>query len=260
MKTRSYILGGILTAALVAFSSLTACASTLVNVDFTGYSDGGLIGQDGWASINNWGDLTVTKGIGAANPTDGDRGGSKALSLRSFSSTDTLTGTARFYSVATSNIVAGLVDSNQSAANWLPGTGIANNGDGKARAYFRDVVAGVYGEHYGDSLTTGHTYDIRMNIDLATVGGLATVSYRDITASQTAFTEDGSLKNIAMGLTRDSQGKYDFDALALRISATGSGISQFTLADSTVPEPSAIVLCITGLIGLVAYAWRKRNA
>jgi LPXTG-motif cell wall-anchored protein len=31
------------------------------------------------------------------------------------------------------------------------------------------------------------------------------------------------------------------------------------IPDASVPEPSAIVLGVTGLLGLLAYAWRKRR-
>ena len=33
----------------------------------------------------------------------------------------------------------------------------------------------------------------------------------------------------------------------------------FSLTVGTVPEPSTIVLLSSGLLGLLAYAWRKRN-
>lgn len=260
MTTRNCVLGCTLTIALVLAGTIAAQADTLANIDFAAYSNAGLIGQDGWAAINNWGDLTVTNGTGATNTTGNNAGGAKSLSVRSLSSTDTLVETARFYSIHASDTVAGLVDGNQAGANWLPGVGIANNGsDGNARAYFRDVVADKYNEHYGDALTEGHTYDIRLTANLGVAGGLATVSYRDITAGQTEFTQDSSLVNVAMGLTQDSLGKYDFSGVALRISPYGTGISQFTATATAVPEPSTTALLLGSTIGMLAYAWHKRN-
>ena len=41
--------------------------------------------------------------------------------------------------------------------------------------------------------------------------------------------------------------------------ATGSGSQLYGLQIATIPEPSAIVLLVTGLVGLLAYAWRKRK-
>lgn len=37
------------------------------------------------------------------------------------------------------------------------------------------------------------------------------------------------------------------------------GVVNFTLTATTVPEPSVIALLVSGLIGLLAYAWRKRR-
>jgi hypothetical protein len=37
------------------------------------------------------------------------------------------------------------------------------------------------------------------------------------------------------------------------------GLDNVRLSDSTVPEPGTIVLLGTGLLGLLAYAWRKRK-
>ena len=55
-----------------------------------------------------------------------------------------------------------------------------------------------------------------------------------------------------------AQGKYDFNAFGLRISNFGTWITHFDVS-TTVPEPSVIVLLATGLLGLLAYAWRKRK-
>jgi hypothetical protein len=43
--------------------------------------------------------------------------------------------------------------------------------------------------------------------------------------------------------------------------AAGStfGIDSVSLSAVATPEPSAVVLCATGIIGLLAYAWRKRK-
>ena len=53
-------------------------------------------------------------------------------------------------------------------------------------------------------------------MDFSTPGGLATLSYRDITAGQTAFTQDATIKGVNMGLTPDGNGKYTFDTLNMR--------------------------------------------
>jgi hypothetical protein len=258
MKTRNGVLNCSFMVVVVFLGAAAVQADTLASIDFTKYATGALIGQDGWTAINGASDLAVTNGVGAANTTGQNAWGSKPLSLGPYSGNTTLVATARFYSIAGNDTVAGLCDANQAGANWLPGVGIANEG-GSAKAYFRDVTVDVYGEHYGDVLTVGDTYDMRMNMDLSVAGGRATVSYRDITAGQEAFTQDSKLVNVAMGLSQDGQGKYDFNALALRIAPYGTGISQFTLTSTTVPEPGTMAVMASGVFGLLAYAWRKRK-
>jgi hypothetical protein len=261
MKTRSCVLACVVALVGMIVGAGLAQATTMYSYDFTSLGNGNLVGQDGWSAINNWGSLTVTNGTGAANTSGDNQGGAKPMSLPTLSSTDTLVETARFYNITANDTVAGLVDGNQSAANWLPGVGIANNGsDGYARAYFRDVISGTFGEHYGDALTPGDTYDMRLTVNLSAAGGLATVAYRDVTLGQTDFTTDasGHLANVPMGLHQDGSGNYAFNALALRIAPYGTGISQFTVTTS-VPEPSVLGLLVTGMLGLLAYAWRKRK-
>jgi len=41
--------------------------------------------------------------------------------------------------------------------------------------------------------------------------------------------------------------------------ATALCIDNFQLSGTAIPEPNTIMLCATGLIGLLAYAWRKRK-
>ena len=237
----------------VAFAVLLGVATIAqaeFSYDFRTLSDGDLLDQDNWRGLYSWGSLSVVSGTGATNFTGGDCGGLKDMSLGEYSSDTILLGTAQFYNITASDALAGFVDTSVNEDNWLPIFGISTG-----TAYFRDAVD--YTEHYGDALTLGNTYDMQLTVDLSTAGGLATVSYRDVTAGDTDFTTDSSLVNIPMGLTQNGEGKYEFGALALRIAGYGSGISEFNL--TTVPEPSTLAIILSGVFGLLAYAWRKRK-
>jgi hypothetical protein len=253
MKTRSCVLGCVLAVVALLAGAVAAYADTVADIDFTSYASGNLIGQDGWTEVaSGKSGPTVTNGVGAANA--GGEWALKPLAMGPFSATTQLVATARFYNTNASDTVAGMCDANQSNTNWLPGFGLSGG-----MAYFRDVVGGSYNEYNGDALTMGDTYDIRMTARLSATGGQATIAYRDVTAGQTEFTQDSKLINVAMGLTPDSLGKYDFNALALRLSGAGAGISHYTITTSSVPEPSTLALVGTGVFGLLAYAWRKRK-
>jgi hypothetical protein len=253
MKTKSCVFG--CAVAFVALFAWVPMVQADFTYDFTALSNGPLVGQDGWVQINGWGSPVVTHGIGAGTP---GAGAFKAMSLGPYSSDTTLVATARFYNLSASNDIAGLVDANHTQSNWLPGFGASSTDNSAAKTCIRDVTSG-HVEHYGDTLTVGDTYDFRLTLSLATTGGLASLAYRDVTPGheQTEFTPDGYLVNVPLALTQDGSGKYDFSGIALRVGGVGTGISQFSL--SGVPEPSTMALLATGLIGLLAYAWRKRR-
>jgi hypothetical protein len=253
MKTRSCVVACVLALVVLFAGARVVQASTLFSDDFTGLNSGqDLNGQDGWSAINNWSSLTVT-GTAAINSYGGNCGGSKPLSLPAFSSSDTVVATARFYDNGNGgDIVAGLVDGNQSGTNWLPGFGISGT-----HSYVRDIL--TFAEHSGSTtFAGGNYYDLRLTVNLSTAGGLGTYSWK--TLDETSFATDSGLVNVPLGLHTDAQGKYDFNAFALRISDQGTWITHFDISTPTAaPEPSALALVVTGLIGLLAYAWRKRK-
>ena len=154
-------------------------------------------------AINNWSSLTVS-GTAAVCEEESVCGGSKPISLPSFSSSNTLVATARFnYAGGGGDLVASLVDANQSGTNWLPGFGISGQ-----HSYIRDVVQGSYNEHSGSTtFAGGDYYDVQLTVNLSTAGGLATFASRDFTLGQTAFTTDSSLVNVPLGLTKDGARK-----------------------------------------------------
>lgn len=251
MKTLRYVPVGCAFAFLLAIANLAQADTTLINYDFASLADGGLIGQDSWMVNEGWPDLTVTNGVGAANSNAVASGAIRSVTLPTFSSTDTLVATARFYSIGTSDTTASIAQ-----GAWLPGFGTSN-----AKAYFRDLITGEYNEYYGDDLTQGNTYEFKETIDLSVAGGLASIAYRDITTGGegAAFTADSALQNIPMGLAADGSGNYHLSSMAMRIINFGTGISQFTLSTVSVPEPCSWALLSSALIGLLAYAWRKRR-
>jgi hypothetical protein len=83
--------------------------------------------------------------------------------------------------------------------------------------------------------------------------GTTPLAQGDIFASQATGTLTISHLSVAAG-----------DKLYLREGSKDAGVAgyydtTFTMTVTSVPEPSAIILLAGGLIGLLAYAWRKRK-
>jgi hypothetical protein len=78
-------------------------------------------------------------------------------------------------------------------------------------------------------------------------------SYVEATATTLAGAADANYIRFR-GLTSSA-----FTYVESTDSTAGVGFHGIQIVDTTVPEPSAIVLFVTGLIGLLAYAWRKQK-
>ena len=89
-----------------------------------------------------------------------------------------------------------------------------------------------------------------------------------ITATRTSATEldfsyqyhttSGGTATVNRSDTGLAAGTYYFGMAGYDGGASGIVMDNLS-STATVPEPSAIVLVVTGLIGLLAYAWRKRR-
>jgi hypothetical protein len=67
------------------------------------------------------------------------------------------------------------------------------------------------------------------------------------------------LADIALAIAKNGSGEYIANAFGVRIdgSSTTLGIDNFAV--SQVPEPASLMLAAMGLVGLLAYAWRKQR-
>ncbi len=87
------------------------------------------------------------------------------------------------------------------------------------------------------------------------------------TLSYSVNTADGSISNVVLdgtsrsyvttGLFTDAATKYAGFAVGSTTGSTSGYVDNFVV--STVPEPSTLSLLAAGLVGLLAYAWRKRR-
>lgn len=112
----------------------------------------------------------------------------------------------------------------------------------------------------------------RYDVAIAMVGSpttftqLATVDYQPFAADSSSY----STPNASQFTLTDSTGKLSAGVAAIRFTflnntnygggADGQFIHEIDIVGGpTIPEPGTILLFLTGLIGLIAYTWRKRS-
>lgn len=259
-------------------ATLTALAGSasadLFTYDFEGLSNGDLVGQDNWAQAFTWVSPTVGDGTAGSGDTskviygrpnsEGGAGGEYSLTpgrpYMYFTSANA-TAAQEFQTYAASGdsgIVAGAVFDTAHPQRNVFGFQVDAR-DGNLADYIR-VADGS--EIYGGTVAQkDHLYVVRLEMDFSVAGGRATFYRKDITAGQTGFYQDPVLTNVALGLTTDGQGRYAAGDIVFRVDASpNSYADNFYMATwSPIPEPGSIILLASGLIGLLAYAWRKRK-
>jgi hypothetical protein len=157
--------------------------------------------------------------------------------------------------------------------------------DQNSMVYARGVALGFYDDTHAGSTNsdpmTGFT-----GLVLANDGGLYVYTGRAPTTSKVAFggtfntssfytlgydvnTTTGAISNVTLsgstadysGLTSSAFTNAATANLGFFTSSEDGGCYGFVdnVALSTVPEPSSLILSVCGLVGLLAYAWRKRK-
>lgn len=124
-------------------------------------------------------------------------------------------------------------------------------------------------------LTPGASYEIRLCFgnqtvaDLSILGGLSTssmtvynASNSDLAVAGTYYYEDGYM-NVRQALLGVAQADAS-GSITAYVGADPSGLKEGRacydgLTYNAVPEPTSLALMMTGVIGLLAYAWRKRK-
>jgi hypothetical protein len=114
------------------------------------------------------------------------------------------------------------------------------------------TISSVLGSNY----TAGDWLQLKLALNVSSANVVTGTLYaRDLDKSITTWT--AALQDYAFGTFSHSR---DWNAMYLRFYGAVAIADNLTVGEpSTAPEPSAIVLIGSGLLGLLAYAWRKRR-
>lgn len=130
-----------------------------------------------------------------------------------------------------------------------------------------------------NDFVVGDWYEIKGVMDFSVTGGQVSYSYRNLTTGEANYNpvifdrydssnwslQQAGLSIIPMGLTPDGLGEYVIDGIGVftqRASSFKLYSDNYSLGEplpAMIPEPSTLVLLGMGLVGLLAYAWRKRK-
>lgn len=284
------------TALVVLLGVGIAEAETLLSIDFdnytssptTPYTVGNVIGQDNWERT------------GADTNRDSYVGNGVDINTTQtyYGSPDTAVGTAR--ATRSHNISFASADTNVEFSFWgYLECDTENNHVGNlsispmweetkrphafARGDFGMYYHSVYEDHpqvwfrdgnggqqWGDTLISGHWYEITAEIDFSTLCGdgttygSVTMKYCDLTNGEEDFTIDSEIQDKDLYLVPDGNGSFNSLGIVATLQPNPVAYNQHQYIDNIsivnpVPEPSTLALFASGLIGLLAYAWRKRK-
>ena len=127
---------------------------------------------------------------------------------------------------------------------------------------------------FGDVLAPAEWYEMKIVMDFSknntTPGheakfGKLDYYYRNLTQGETVdqFHLDGTIQNFDMYLVPNGNGEFVMSSFFAFVQVYNNYTQNAFLDDirmvNTIPEPSALALSVCGLLGLLAYAWRRRK-
>ena len=244
-------------ALVVVFVGVTANAGTISIVDITGDTDCGISSANTYTHKIDMGkdDSTVAtvNGVafdllyqGADNPTVIDRISDLKLKMQTFAIAPNTTGFNDLkYGPVCVTAGSGMADLledmlytvNHHTNAKLTLTGLTDRAEYDLRLYYRPI-------------TVNATRNVTLGYDVGDDG-----SVEDTT--QMINQDAGEAAHyISYAYTATASGTVSVD---ITFDVTSYGWCWYGMTNQVVPEPSTLALLLSGLVGLLAYAWRKRK-
>jgi hypothetical protein len=221
-------------------------AATILQEDFNGAAGDAVTGTNGWTGPSTivYSDNLIDSGTCASGAAAGDPEWPEIIKSFSPSGTQyTFSGVLR--AGATGGPDAALRISSSSDSSKVLG---AEVGYGELIFGVPNVVGGKY-----FSITPQPTNFVGVKMILEDTSMDCYYRTTDTAGSWGEWTHAGLKTGLAWSMSEYDQVTVDLHAMGV-----GGDVDSIMLTNN-VPEPSAIVLAVTGLIGLLAYAWRKRR-
>ena len=260
MKTRAsvslQVVGCILSLALLSASPAWAAFTYDFEAVANTSGDPPLNGQDSWVSlVGGPGEAVAHLDVQAPNQTKTGGGwgtafvdAQRAIPLQTYTNLDTAA-EFRVWMLAGS-----------AHAGWLT-TYFRNSGAG---TNFFDIAteSGRFSINNGSNLGTAGTfvpdnwYEVKGVVNFSLADPTLSLSYRNLTLLEVAFTPDAALQNIVLTGLAPYGPTYSFNELYVRSDKT-FGVVDNIFLPSAVPEPGSLALLSTGLVGLLYMRRRK---
>ena len=201
------------TTAYMASAGLTRGEVEDFDYNFEDLTLGNINGQDDWVVTSGTAWVQAGQGVNTSKTVNGPGGNSQDMrplpELFHYTAADTAV-------VWQYQGLVGVSCCNSDSTVAFLGQSVNFGLEKTPQGILRANLRTDFNSYDGDALEFAHWYEIRVTIDFSVAGGLATLSYRDMTLGEDTFTVDKILRNINLNASPDLKGRYTYHTVRTR--------------------------------------------